>query len=120
MAGNGTQTWQRYAWRQAPPKKLDQIHDGDHGNGHPESLIFHPSGRCFVMAGRLAQGKWNVGIFDALSGNLTDFLDTKGRIVQAVFSHDGNRLFLAGAVGQGKPKDGSYPDYGRIFVCDLA
>jgi WD40 repeat protein len=119
MAGNGKQTWQRYAWRQSPPKKLDQIHDGDHGNGHPESLVFHPSGRSFVMAGRLAQGKWNVGIFDASTGNLTDSLDTKGRIVQAVFSHDGKRLFLAGAVGQGKPKDGAYPDYGRIFVCDL-
>lgn len=120
MAGNGKQTWQKFAWRENPAVKVDEIHSGDHGNGHPESLTFHPSGRYFVMAGRLAQGKWNAGFFDAKSGAMIQSVDAKGRICKAVFSGDGRRLFLAGANGQAAPKDGKFQDYGRISVYDIA
>jgi WD40 repeat protein len=117
MSGNGKQTWQRFAWQQAGSPKVAEIHDGDHGGGHPESLAYHPSHDYFVMAGRLAQGKWNVGFFDDKSGALIQSLDTKCRLTKARFSADGSTLFLAGAVGQSSKfaKDGNYPSYGRIF-----
>jgi len=116
MSGNGKQTWQKFAWRKANAPKIDEIHDGEHGGGHPESLAYHPSKKFFVMAGRLAQGKWNTGFFDDGSGGLIHSVDTKGRLTKAVFSGDGKKLFLAGAVGQPKAKDGIYADFGRVFV----
>lgn len=119
MAGNGKQTWQRFDWRKPNAPKVDEIHDGDHGSGHPESLAFHPSGHFFVMAGRLAQGKWNTGFFDAKSGALIQSLDAKGRLTRAVFSKDGRQLFLAGAVGQPKPKDAQNQDFGRIHIYSI-
>jgi hypothetical protein len=42
------------------------------------------------------------------------------RVTGAAFSTDGTRLFLAGAVGQQKKKDGKYPEFGRIKVFDCA
>ena len=116
MAGNGKQTWQRFVWREEPARKVDEIHEGEHGNGLMETLAFHPSRRYFVMAGRLAQGKWNVAFFDAKTGALVHSLDTKRRVTKAVFSADGQTLFLAGAVGQEKKKEGKYPEFGRIAI----
>lgn len=116
MAGNGKQTWQRFAWRENPVRKRDQIREADQGNGLMETLAWHPSGRRFVMAGRLAQGKWNLAAFDSSTGELTASLDTKMRIVEAAFSADGQRLLLGSAVGQGKPDQGKRPDFGRIAV----
>jgi hypothetical protein len=116
MAGNGKQTWQRFAWREDPPRKVDEIHDGDHGGGHPESLAFHPSRAHFVMAGRLAQGKWNTGFFDAKTGALVHSLDAKGRLTKAAFNGTGDRMYLAGTVGQEKKKDGQFPEFGRIKI----
>jgi len=120
MSGNGKQTWQKFAWQKEGAPKVDEIHDGDHGGGHPESLAFHPSKKYFVMAGRLAQGKWNAGFFDEKSGALVGSVDTKCRLCKAVFSTDGQKVFLAGATGQPKAKVGTYPDFGRIFVYDIS
>ena len=121
MSGNGKQTWQRFAWRREGAPKVAEIHDGDFGGGHPESLAYHPSKNYFVMAGRLAQGKWNVGFFDERSGALIQSLDTKCRLTKAVFSSDGATLNLAGAVGQPNKfaKDGQYASFGRIFTYDI-
>jgi WD40 repeat protein len=116
MAGNGKQTWQRFAWREKPVQKRNQIRDNDQGNGLMETLAWHPAGRRFVMAGRLAQGKWNLAAFDATNGELVASLDTKMRIAEAAFSADGQRLLLGSAVGQGKPEQGKRPDFGRIAV----
>jgi WD40 repeat protein len=118
--GNGKQTWQRFAWRRDGSPKVGEIHADDAGGGHPEALAFHPSGRYFVMAGRLAQGKWNTGIFDEATGALVYSLDTKGRLTGARFDAEGKQLFLAGGTGQPKAKDGKYPDFGRIFVYRMA
>lgn len=118
--GNGKQTWQRFAWRRDSSPKVAEIHGDDAGGGHPESLAFHPSGKFFVMAGRLAQGKWNTGFFDEKTGALIQSLDTKGRLTGVRFDTEGKRMFLAGGTGQPKAKDGNYPDFGRVFVYRLA
>jgi WD40 repeat protein len=120
MSGNGKQTWQKFAWRKEDTPKVDEIHDGDHGGGHPESLAYHPSKKSFVMAGRLAQGKWNAGFFDEKSGALIGSVDTKCRLCKAVFSADGGRVLLAGGTGQPKAKDGKYGEWGRIFVYGIS
>jgi WD40 repeat protein len=114
MAGNGKQKWQRFVWREN--KKIAEISDGDRGNGLMETLWLHPSNKYFVMAGRLAQGSWNTAFFDAQSGKLLHSADTKVRVTDALFSTDGQELFLAGAVGQQKKKDGQYPEAGRIKI----
>jgi hypothetical protein len=116
MSGNGKQTWQRFAWRRPGAPKTAEIHDGESGGGHPEALAFHPSKQFFVMAGRLAQGKWNTGFFDEATGALAHSLDAKGRLTKVVFNSDGSKMFLGGAVGQAKPIDGKYADFGRIIV----
>jgi len=117
--GSGRQTWQRFAWRKEGAPKLAEIKDADAGGGHPESLAFHPSGQYFVMAGRLAQGKWNTAFFDTESGGLIHSFDTKSRLSKALFNRDGSRMFLAGGIGQPKAKDGKYPDFGRVYVYDI-
>ena len=115
MAGNGLQRWQRFHWRDG--KKLGETREDDAGRGLMEALSFHPSGRHFVMAGRLTQGKWNLAIFEAATGALRFSTDAKHRITDAVFSADGSRLFLAKAKQQErKDKDGRWPDYGAIEV----
>lgn len=117
MAGNGKMTWQRWAWRDSPPKMLEKIHDGEHGAGLMETLAHLPDGSAFVMAGRQAQGTWNAAVFSAADGKLLASLDTKSRVTRSVFSADGKTLFLAAAIGQPKrDNDGKWPDYGRIHV----
>jgi WD40 repeat protein len=121
MAGNGKQTWQRFAWRETPPRKLSEIDEKDQGRGLQETLCFHPSGDYFVMAGRLAQGKWNVAIFDSHTGALAQSLDVKSRVTQAVFSADGQRLHLGIARGQPKKtEDGKFPDFGSIEIYSIS
>ena len=119
-SGNGKQTWQRFAWRRAGSPRIGEIREGDAGGGHPESIAFHPSSKYFVMAGRLAQGKWNTGFFDESSGALIHSLDTKGRLTRIRFDAKGTQMFLAGGVGQPKAKDGKYPPFGRIMAYQLA
>ena len=65
MAGNGKMTWQRWNWRTG--ERIDQIRDGQHGSGLMEAVAWHPDGSHFVMAGRQAQGTWNVAVFSANS-----------------------------------------------------
>ena len=119
-AGNGRQTWQRFAWRKEGAPKVAEINSGDAGGGHPESITFHPGGKCFAMAGRLAQGKWNTGFFDDSSGSLVHGLDAKDRLTKVLFNADGSRMFLAGGPGQPKLKDGKYESFGRIKVYEVS
>jgi WD40 repeat protein len=116
-AGNGRQLWQRFNWREG--SKLGETAEGDSGRGLMETLAFHPDGRMFAMGGRLENGKWSLAIFDTKSGALLHSLDTKSRVTKAQFSLDGSKLFISEALGQGKPKDGVVPDFGRITVCSL-
>lgn len=117
MAGNGKMTWQRWDWRATPPKKLNQISDENRGAGLMETLCFHPGG-ALLMAGRQAQGTWNAALF-AEQGNLLASLDTKSRVTRAMFSPDGQTLYLAAAISQPRRKDGAWPDYGRIHVVSV-
>lgn len=120
MAGNGKQRWQRFAWKETPPRKTAQIKDDDQGNGLMETLRFHPKKPWFVMAGRLAQGKWNTAIFDE-SANLLHSIDSKMRVTDSVFLGDGARVLLAGGTSQERVKDGKYPDFGslKIYRCKV-
>ncbi len=112
MAGNGKMTWQRWDWSATPPKKLGQI--GESGAGLMEVLAHAPDG-TFLMAGRQAQGTWNVAHF-AADGKLLASLDTKSRVTRAAFTSDGRTLYLAAANAQPKRTNGKWPDYGRIHV----
>lgn len=118
MAGNGKMRWQRWDWRAAPPKKLDQIRDADGGAGLMEALAPVPGGG-FLMAGRQAQGTWTTAVF-AADGKLLASLDTKSRVTQAAFAPDGRKLYLAATVGQPKPVNGKWGDFGRIHVVDVS
>ena len=119
-AGNGRQLWQRFAWREQPPRKLSETREEDNGRGLMETLSFHPGGKHFVMAGRLFNGKWNTAFFAAASGSLLHSLDAKMRVTRAVFRADGAQLFLAGTTDQGKKKDGKLPESGRIKIYQIA
>lgn len=118
MAGNGKQTWQRFAWEEKPARKTGEIAENDRGNGLMESLSFHPSGRWFAMAGRLAQGKWNAALFDSATGGLVHSLDAKMRVTRSLFDPSGGRWILCGAVGQEKQKGEPRP-FGRIKIYSL-
>lgn len=114
MAGNGKMTWQRWDWRKG--KMLDQIKEGQAGNGLMESVAWHPDGTHFVMAGRQAQGSWNAALFSAADGNLVHSIDSKKRITHARFTADGTSLVISGATGQGPKKGGVWEPWGRVQV----
>jgi WD40 repeat protein len=120
MAGNGKMTWQRWAWRDTPPKRLAQIRDGEHGAGLMEAIGFTPDGKSFLMAGRQAQGNWNIALFSDADGKLLASLDTKSRVTRHHFTTDGRQLFLAAAASQGARKDGAWPNYGRIHIVSIS
>lgn len=117
MAGNGVQRWQRFDWKSG--NRLDQTHEGESGQGLMETLAFHPSGKVFVMAGRLFQGTWNLALFDRASGKNVFSTDAKHRITGARFTQDGSRLLLSKAKGQNKPSDGKWTDAGLIEVHEI-
>lgn len=117
MAGNGKMTWQRWDWRKG--ERVDGIRDGQHGSGLMEALDWAPDGTRFVMAGRQAQGTWNVALFSAADGSLVASLDTKQRVTQARFTGDGKRLVLAAAQSQPGPKEGVWGPWGRVQVWDV-
>jgi hypothetical protein len=96
MAGNGKQLWQKFAWREQPAKKIDETHRGDAGEGLMETLAIHPSGKFFVMAGRLRGGQWNTAFFDLEKGDLLHSLRTDYRVTKATFYDEGRQLVLAG------------------------
>jgi len=118
MAGNGKMTWQRWDWQKGA--KLDQIREGQQGSGLMETVTWHPDGKHFIMAGRQAQGTWNAAVFAASDGELVHSLDTKKRITQTRFTSDGKWLILTGATGQGQPKSGKWPPWGRLQVYRVA
>jgi WD40 repeat protein len=117
MAGNGKMTWQRWDWQRGV--KLDQIKDGQHGNGLMESIAWMPDGSHFLMAGRQAQGTWNAALFSAGDGALVHSVDTKNRITRVRVSADGKTVVMGGAVSQPPRKNGVWPEWGKIecFSC---
>jgi WD40 repeat protein len=117
MAGNGKMTWQRWNWREG--KRLDQIKDGQQGAGLMESVVWRPAGSHFVMAGRQAQGTWNIALFSAADGGLVHSVDSKKRTTQARFTADGQTLIVSGAMGQGPRKQGGWEPWGRVQVYKL-
>jgi len=94
MAGNGRQLWQKWAWQDTPPKKLDETHAGESGEGLMEALAVHPSGEYFAMGGRLRGGDWNVALFDLSGGGRVGALKTGYRVTDLSFTADGKRLVV--------------------------
>ncbi len=120
-AGNGKQLWQRFDWRSNPAKKIDETHSGEHGAGLMETLDQHPSGKYFVMAGRLFKGSWNMAFFDTTTGNLLHSLDCGMRCIKARFNVTGDKLFIAGTVSQSNDKKNKDKQkFGRIKVFNLS
>jgi WD40 repeat protein len=115
MAGNGKQLWQKFAWRDKPAKKLDETHRGDGGEGLMETLAIHPSGKFFVMAGRLRGGQWNTAFFDLNKGELLHSLRTDFRATKAAFYDDGRKLIVAGLATQGHDNK----PFGRYHLFDV-
>jgi WD40 repeat protein len=120
MAGNGKMTWQRWAWKESPPKMLCQIREGDHGTGLMETIGFAPDAKSFLMAGRQAQGSWNVALFSESEGKLIASIDAKSRITRHCFTADGKTVYLAVVAGQPQRKDGQWPDYGHIQALTIS
>ncbi|MCY2986088.1 MAG: hypothetical protein NTY15_20860 [Planctomycetota bacterium] len=114
MAGNGKQLWQRFDWRKAPVEMKQETVGSQSGEGLMETLAWHPNGTQFVMGGRLRGGKWNLGIFDASSGQLIGEAKTGMRITTARYSPDGTVLYLGGMQGQPGPKENRFPDFGYL------
>ena len=116
-AGNGKQLWERWSWRDGKSTKTGSANDGEIGQGLMETLAFHPGGEVFVMGGRLFKGDWNFAVFDTETGARLAHHNCSMRISKALWSVDGNRLYLAGGHGQGKNPDKlENPDFGRIKV----
>ncbi|KAA5539195.1 hypothetical protein FYK55_25070 [Roseiconus nitratireducens] len=114
MAGNGKQLWQKWKWDQGEPRLVDQIHDGEHGEGLMEALAIHPSGDFFAMGGRLRGGDWNVALFALDDGRRLTTLKTGYRVTTMHFTPDGSRLIVLGTQGQPKPEaDGMIAPFGR-------
>lgn len=119
MAGNGKQLWQRWAWREKKPAMVDQLHDGEGGEGLMETLAVHPESDHFIMAGRLRGGDWNAALFDHESGARVASLKTGYRVTEASYLEDGKQVLLAGSKRQPKTiykKEGELNDFGRVEV----
>lgn len=120
MAGNGKQLWQKWSWRDSQPQLIDQMHDGQAGEGLMETVAINPAGDLFALGGRLRGGDWNAALFDLNSGEQLVKLKTNCRIAQALFTPDDQRVVLVGLQGQPKEKhDGKFPDFGRIDVFEI-
>jgi WD40 repeat protein len=119
MAGNGRQLWQRFAWRESPPRKVDETHAGESGEGLMEALAVHPTAGWFAMAGRLRGGQWNTGLFDLKSGALRHSLKTDSRVTRALFTAGGSRLVLGGTQRQPSFKEGKIAPFGHVDVYEV-
>ena len=72
------------------------------------------------MAGKLAQGTWNIALFDSASGGKIHSIDSKIRVTDCVWMPDATTVAFSGATGQGKKTaDGRYPDFGHIQLYKL-
>jgi WD40 repeat protein len=123
MAGNGRQLWQRYAWRTeggSAPRKVDETHPGEAGEGLMESLALHPAAGYFAMAGRLRGGSWNTAFFSLKDGARLHHFKTETRVTRACFAAGGKRLVLGGMKSQPGFKDGKIPDWGHVDVYELS
>lgn len=121
MAGNGKQLWQKWKWGGSEAELIDQIHEGDHGEGLMEALAIHPSGDFFAMGGRLRGGDWNVGLFSLETGNRLATLKTGYRVTTLAFTPDASTLVILGTQGQpAKLKDGKFPAFGRAEAYAIA
>lgn len=120
MAGNGKQLWQRFAWREEKPRKIDETKGSDSGEGLMETLAVHPGGAHFVMSGRLRGGSWNTALFGMADGALVHSLKTDTRITKALFAAEGKRMVLAGTQRQPNMKDGAVPAFGHLDVYEVA
>jgi WD40 repeat protein len=119
MAGNGKQLWQRFAWQETPPRKVDETHEGESGEGLMEALAVHPEGDCFVMSGRLRGGSWNTAVFSLADGSIQHSFKTESRVTGAAFAAGGRRLLLGGTRNQPLPKDGAYAPFGHVDLYEF-
>jgi len=119
MAGNGRQLWQRFAWRETPPKKIGETRGADSGEGLMETLAVHPAGGWFAMAGRLRGGSWNTALFSLADGALLHSFKTDTRITRAAFAEGGNKLILGGAQRQPDVKNGAIAPFGHVDIYEL-
>ena len=121
MAGNGKQRWEKWAWNQESPQRIDTTHKKEAGEGLMETLALHPDGRRFLMGGRLRGGDWNAAVFDLNSGDRLTTLKSGYRITEAHFTADCTRLVVTGLTGQPtKKKNGRFRDFGRVEVYDVS
>lgn len=117
MAGNGKQLWQKWAWQTEQPQLVDQMHEGQAGEGLIEALAINPAGDLFALGGRLRGGDWNASLYDLASGEQLAKVKTNCRITQTLFTADPQQLILVGTQGQPtEQRDGKFPDFGRIDV----
>ncbi len=121
MAGNGRQLWQKWAWKESTPRKVDETHSGESGEGLMEALSVSPDGDQFVMGGRLRGGQWNVATFEMASGKRTRSLKTGYRVTDIRYADGGSTLIVVGTQGQPKDrKDGMFPHFGRVEAYTVA
>ena len=117
MAGDGKQTWQRWAWSDGKPVKRAQIKESDAGGGLMESLAVRGGKEFFTMAGRLVKGKWNAALFDRKTGDLVAQTDTRFRVTDSIWFDNGSKVLMAGLWTQpSKRVNGKFPDFGHAAV----
>ena len=66
-----------------------------------ETLAFHPSGKFFLMVGRIFKGDWNAALFDYEPSSRLLHQNFGFRISTSTFTPDRKRLSLGGADNQG-------------------
>ncbi|MEJ6579063.1 MAG: hypothetical protein QNL33_05950 [Akkermansiaceae bacterium] len=115
-AGNGKQLWQKFTWHDGP-KKESAATASEIGEGLMETLAFHPSGKFFLMAGRIFKGDWNAALFDHQSGSRLHHENVGFRISASTFTPDGKTLYLAGGANQDNPAQEK--KWGRIVIYEV-
>ena len=118
-AGNGKQLWQKFTWQDKDgPKKEAEATKGEIGEGLMETLAFHPSGKFFLMAGRIFKGDWNAALFAHESGDRLHHQNVGFRISTSTFTPDGKILYLGGGANQGQPNEEK--KWGRIVIYEVS
>ena len=78
-----------------------------------ETIRFDPSGRFFVMAGRLFNGNWNAAFYGSADKQELHTLKTGYRVTSSAFSESGDVLFLGGGKGQPRNREAE-GDFGVV------